>query len=420
MLVKKEKKASVLVVEDLKNWQETLSEILEIKYDVQIAASYDEAVAVLQNGKLFQVIIVDPRLEEEDLNKKDGIYLIEHIGDIEEFVNIIVLTAYASIPEAVKALRDLNVFDYVEKNPKGKAFDPQQFLTTVTKAVEDAQRKREGPFAFTLMPFTADFFEIHKELKEAIEETFALACKRADDFFEPRRLMDDIERCIKTAELVVADLTGRNPNVFYEVGLCHGLGQTVFLLTQKIEDVPPDLQDVRLIVYENSLSGVEILKTKLLKAIGEIKSRGKPVCRFEKPQLRRLSKLCFALVPPTDEGRRTFQDIIEPALQEVDKDIECKNARDLFSTGPVINEIWRNINRAQVVIADLTGKYPDVFYETGVSHALGKKVILMARDLEADVPFDLRGRSCIRFADTTFKEGKKARERLTAILRENL
>jgi len=393
---------------------------LKDRYDVHIAESYNTAVAMLQNGALFHVIIVDPRLKEEDINNRDGMRLIEQIRDIEEPVSVIVLTAYPNFPEAVRALKDLKVFDYVEKYPPSGVFDTRQFLTTVTKAAKDAQRKREGPFVFTLMPFAADFFEIHKELKEAIEKTLALTCKKANDFFEPRRLMDDIERCIKTAELVIADLTGRNPNVFYEVGMCHGLGRTVLLLTQKIEDVPPDLQDVRHIIYENSLSGIEKLKIELLKAISELKDREEQVSLFKRTRRRRSSNLFFALVPQTDEGWRTFESIIKPAVKEIDEKIECKNARDLFSTGRVMNEIWENISWARIVISDLTGKDPNVFYETGISHALDKKVVLMARDLKADVPFDLRGRSCIEFADSTFKEGKEARECLIAILRENL
>jgi len=420
MPVEKEKKESVLIVEDLETWQGILKSILKDKYDVWIAKSYDAAIAMLQNGALFHVIIVDPRLVDEDVTNRDGIRLIERIRDIEEFVSVIVLTAYPDFPEAVRALRELKAFDYVEKYPSSGDFDTQQFLTIVTKAAEEAQRKRQEPFVFTLMPFTADFFEIHRELKEAIEETFALTCKKADDFFEPRRLMDDIERCIKTAELVIADLTSRNPNVFYEVGMCHGLGRTALLLTQKIEDVPPDLQDVRHIMYENSLLGIEKLQIELLKAISELKDREDQVRLFKRTRRRRSSNLLFALVPQTDEGRRTFESIIKPALKEIDEKIECKSARDLFSTGRVMSEIWENINWARIVISDLTGKDPNVFYETGISHALDKKVILMARNLKADVPFDLRGRSCIEFADSTFREGKKAKECLKAILRENL
>ena len=51
------------------------------------------------------------------------------------------------------------------------------------------------------------------------------------------------------ADLIVADLTGRNPNVFYETGYAHALNKRVILLTQRAEDIPFDLKDYPHVVY---------------------------------------------------------------------------------------------------------------------------------------------------------------------------
>ncbi len=62
---------------------------------------------------------------------------------------------------------------------------------------------------------------------------------------------------------------------------------------------------------------------------------------------------------------------------------------DIFGTGKIIDQIWRGINEAKVLVAELTGRNPNVFYELGLAHALGRPVVLVSAD-ENDVPFDLR------------------------------
>jgi len=55
----------------------------------------------------------------------------------------------------------------------------------------------------------------------------------------------------------------------------------------------------------------------------------------------------------------------------------------------IMQQIWVYILNARVLIAELTGKNPNVFYELGLAHAQGKDVILLTQSIN-DVPFDLR------------------------------
>ena len=61
----------------------------------------------------------------------------------------------------------------------------------------------------------------------------------------------------------------------------------------------------------------------------------------------------------------------------------------MFNSGSVIEQIWQQIRKAKVLLADLTGKNPNVFYELGLAHALKKPVVLVSSN-EEDVPFDLK------------------------------
>lgn len=63
--------------------------------------------------------------------------------------------------------------------------------------------------------------------------------------------------------MVVCDCTGRNPNVFYEVGIAHTLGREVILITQSHDDIPFDLRHLRYIAYLNNGEGLASLSKSL-------------------------------------------------------------------------------------------------------------------------------------------------------------
>lgn len=96
---------------------------------------------------------------------------------------------------------------------------------------------------------------------------------------------------------------------------------------------------------------------------------------------------CFVLMPFGDWFDKYYLEIYVPAIKEAG--YEPMRADSLFSTGSVMEQIWEQINKAKVLLADLTGKNPNVFYELGLSHAKSKPVIFISGNLD-DVPFDLR------------------------------
>jgi hypothetical protein len=84
---------------------------------------------------------------------------------------------------------------------------------------------------------------------------------------------------------------------------------------------------------------------------------------------------------------RYYQDIYAPAIREAG--LEPVRADELFTTGSVVEQIWDQIENAKVLLADLSGKNANVFYELGLAHAARKPVVFTSADSE-DVPFDLR------------------------------
>ena len=111
------------------------------------------------------------------------------------------------------------------------------------------------------MPFDSSFDDIYKfGIKGAAEDSGAYA-ERIDEQIFSEGILDRVFNQINKADVIVADMTGRNPNVFYEVGYAHALGKIVLLLTQKADDIPFDLKHHHHIVYGGS---IDVLKSQLI------------------------------------------------------------------------------------------------------------------------------------------------------------
>ncbi|MCX9025066.1 MAG: hypothetical protein OIN85_03095 [Candidatus Methanoperedens sp.] len=133
------------------------------------------------------------------------------------------------------------------------------------------------PFIFVLMPFDEKFNDIYKYgIKGAAEDAGAYA-ERVDEQNFTEGILDRIFNQISKADVIVADMTGRNSNVFYEVGYAHALGKIVLLLTQNVDDIPFDLKHRPHTVYGGKIETLQKeLTQRLIWAINESKKqRGK-------------------------------------------------------------------------------------------------------------------------------------------------
>ncbi len=123
---------------------------------------------------------------------------------------------------------------------------------------------------------------------------------------------------------------------------------------------------------------------------------------------------CFIVMPFGEWYDRYYKEVYAGATK--DAGFEPQRADGLFSTGTVIEQIWEQIRKAKVLLADLTGKNANVFYELGLAHAVSKPVILITGNLE-DVPFDLRHLRVIVYDIRDPFWGDKLRKNITAYLR---
>ena len=99
--------------------------------------------------------------------------------------------------------------------------------------------------AFVIMAFDKEFDAIYSDLIKPSLEKIGYEVKRADSLLSQQNILKDIVREIASADLIIAELTSLNPNVFYELGIAHALRKPTILLTQSIEELPFDLRSFR-------------------------------------------------------------------------------------------------------------------------------------------------------------------------------
>jgi hypothetical protein len=125
---------------------------------------------------------------------------------------------------------------------------------------------------FVIMPFREELKEVYEYgIKPAVIESGS-RCIRADESISIGNITRDIIEHILQADVIVADLTGHNPNVFYELGVAHSVGNKTIMITQDIESIPFDISPYRIISYEQTIEGAQRLREQLLKEIHNIDS----------------------------------------------------------------------------------------------------------------------------------------------------
>lgn len=168
-------------------------------------------------------------------------------------------------------------------------------------------------FAFVLMPFSDDFNDIYKfGIKEAAEELGVIA-ERVDEQIFKEDILDRIYRQIEIADIVIADMSGKNANVFYEVGYAHAKDKVCILLTSNIGDIPFDLKHRRHIVYGES---IDFLRSEISK---ELEWAVKEIKNIRKSQIKVLTKKISGVLEKTKYSATAVVDFVIDLTNESNK-----------------------------------------------------------------------------------------------------
>jgi nucleoside 2-deoxyribosyltransferase len=108
-----------------------------------------------------------------------------------------------------------------------------------------------------------------------------------------------------------------------------------------------------------------------------------------------LNAACFVIMPFGQEhSDALWADVLVPVIREAG--LTPIRADFVRNVGPIMEDVTNNIREAAIIVADITGTNPNVMYELGYAHALGKPAALlhcteMDEDWSRNLPFDIRG-----------------------------
>jgi hypothetical protein len=145
------------------------------------------------------------------------------------------------------AIKDVDLFYFLHRKKLGKRDAPTVFQLS--------DKPVNPKLVSFMMPFSGAFTSVYQDVK-AVLEADGYQCQRADDMWVHAHIMSDIIELLCTSAVIVCDLSGKNPNVFYEAGIAHTLGKEVVLITQSHDDVPFDLRPIRYLHYLNNGEGI--------------------------------------------------------------------------------------------------------------------------------------------------------------------
>ena len=104
---------------------------------------------------------------------------------------------------------------------------------------------------FVIMPFVPELHYFYLYLKQHIKQRHGIHCERADAQVLTKPILDKINDFIRNADVIIADCSGRNPNVFYELGIAHANDKKVILITKDaVQEAPTDIRHYEFIHYE--------------------------------------------------------------------------------------------------------------------------------------------------------------------------
>ena len=200
--------------------------------------------------------------------------VIEHLLDPTHFINLDQNFALEQVNQLLKSQslfikKDENTGNTTLKKVIGGFISTSTDINEVKKVITFSPSVFDIPkkaivdeMVSAMMPFNMEFDNVLETIKEACSNV-NMYCLRADDLWNNSTIIQDIFELIYCSSIVIVDFTGKNQNVFYEVGIAHTLGKNVIPITQSLDDIPFDLRHHRVLKYLNNREGIQTLKKDL-------------------------------------------------------------------------------------------------------------------------------------------------------------
>lgn len=208
--------------------------------------------------------------------------------------------------------------------------------------------------AFVIMSFKPEYNQIYSQSIKPAFDKMGYKCSRVDEDYGPKNISIDIIKSIINANIVLADISEDSPNVFYELGVSHSVGnKTITIMSRGDDKIPFDLSHYRAIQYDNTDQGLKLLRFDISEAIKELErdnmmQPNNPVQEAGKDFFDLRRKIEEKLKALNDEIHRTekFNKFIKNDFPKKDNNKVAKQ---------IINHIRRLIHRDKTILLSICG-----------------------------------------------------------------
>lgn len=280
------------------------------------------------------------------------------------------------------------------------------------------------PIVFVITPFNEDFLALYDELSRQFENDFEFT--NAGDLDNQQSILKDIVQGIHKADVIIADLTGLNANVFYELGLAHAMNKKVIIITQDLSELPFDIKSYRANEYSlqfNKLPNLIVeLKKLLAGAIDHSVQYGNPVCDYLPNYFTNVEVLGVNTSINVNEGSEDVEAIEEEGesdkgyLDYIADILENSNkmTAEISSMSTEMDEMTSSITSATNDINRATAKTgtTDAVFVRNVCRKLSKPIDAFSTKLkghvsEVSICWDIVENSYLALLDNSFAQKKE-------------
>ncbi|STD59667.1 hypothetical protein [Empedobacter falsenii] len=120
----------------------------------------------------------------------------------------------------------------------------------------------DSRLVFILTPFHDNYFEDYKIVRDACTQSGFIAY-RGDENYIKGDIFPEMLKLIVKANLIIANVNGRNPNVLYELGIAQALDKPVILISSEPDKLPIDIKSKRFLIYRNYTELKEMIRKEL-------------------------------------------------------------------------------------------------------------------------------------------------------------
>lgn len=143
--------------------------------------------------------------------------------------------------------------------------------------VREVRIEAVRPMVFVVMQFTPEYNLLYEDVIRPVAEELGFSVVRGDERSGPGLIIADIERDIQESNLIVAEISSANPNVFWEVGYAHALRKPTILIAERDIQLPFDVSAFRVLFYEDTIGGKKRVEEGLRRHIEAIGPLWRPV-----------------------------------------------------------------------------------------------------------------------------------------------